>query len=303
MASTSALQSSRTGHLVEPDAEQVGGLVERGVGALGHDHLGLGDAALGPAALAGRLHPAQDRLGAAAGEEPGRGVGPWSRSAVQPTTSDWMAPSDRNAMVFSAFSCRYSTAARSATSCTLGPPSNTNPKVRPSRQRTSPACLASRSAMTSSTGRPCCGGSCHDGSGPHPWSRRRRRGRSAPVSMIVDARACSPRTSWAGGSGRRGSGPAEPACCIGLAIAGVIAGSSATPRRRRSSRPLHPGVGRHLRLRTAPAGPGVGPPGRLGLRGRQDRVVRGHGPHGRRVPVARRRRGRSPWPPCSASSW
>ena len=50
--------------------------------------------------LAGGLHRAQDRLGAAAGEEARRGVAPWSRSAVQPTTSYWIAPSDGNASVF-----------------------------------------------------------------------------------------------------------------------------------------------------------------------------------------------------------
>ena len=49
--------------------------------------------------------------------------GPCSSPAVQPTTSDWICPSDGNALVFSAFSWRYSCAARAATSCTDGPPS------------------------------------------------------------------------------------------------------------------------------------------------------------------------------------
>ena len=49
--------------------------------------------------------------------------GPCSRPAVHRTTSDWMLPSDGNALVFSAFSWRYSIAARSATSWTPGPPS------------------------------------------------------------------------------------------------------------------------------------------------------------------------------------
>ena len=49
--------------------------------------------------------------------------GPCSRSAVQRTTSDWKPASDGNAAVFSAFSCRYIVAARSATSWTVGPPS------------------------------------------------------------------------------------------------------------------------------------------------------------------------------------
>ena len=63
--------------------------------------------------------------------------GPWSRSAVQAQSSDWMVPSDGKAAVLSAFSCRNARAARSATSRTLSPPSNTRPKVRPSSQRTS----------------------------------------------------------------------------------------------------------------------------------------------------------------------
>ena len=56
-------------HLVQPDAEVVGRLVERRVGAGRHHHLRLGDAALLAAALAGRLHRAEDALGAARGHE------------------------------------------------------------------------------------------------------------------------------------------------------------------------------------------------------------------------------------------
>ena len=49
--------------------------------------------------------------------------GACSRPAVHPTTSDWIWPSDGNANVLRAFSCRYSRAACSATSWTDGPPS------------------------------------------------------------------------------------------------------------------------------------------------------------------------------------
>lgn len=49
--------------------------------------------------------------------------GPCSSAAVQPTTSDWISPSEGNALVLSAFSCRYSAAARDAASWTPGPPS------------------------------------------------------------------------------------------------------------------------------------------------------------------------------------
>ena len=58
-------------HLVQPEPEVVGGLVERGVGAGRHDHLRLGDAPLLAAALAGGLHRAEDALGAAGGHEAG----------------------------------------------------------------------------------------------------------------------------------------------------------------------------------------------------------------------------------------
>ena len=102
--------------------EQVGRLVERGVGALGEHDLGCGDAPLDPARsrAASTAHwidsvPPLVRNPAA--------LGPCRRSAVQRTTSDWIAASDGNAAVFSAFSCRYIVAARSATSWTVGPPS------------------------------------------------------------------------------------------------------------------------------------------------------------------------------------
>ena len=74
MASTSAVQSATHRRLVEREAEQVRGLVEGGMGALGDDHLRRGDAAFGAATFAGGLDGAQDRLGAAAGEEPRGGV-------------------------------------------------------------------------------------------------------------------------------------------------------------------------------------------------------------------------------------
>ena len=49
--------------------------------------------------------------------------GACKRSAVHATTSFWIDASDGKACVLRAFSCRYAAAARSATSCTDGPPS------------------------------------------------------------------------------------------------------------------------------------------------------------------------------------
>ena len=49
--------------------------------------------------------------------------GPCRSSAVQPTTSDWICPSDGKAVVLRAFSWRNMRAACSATSWTDGPPS------------------------------------------------------------------------------------------------------------------------------------------------------------------------------------
>ena len=60
--------------LVEFQPEVVRRLVERSVRRLGDHHLGFGDPPLGGRSLAGCEHAAQDRLGAAAGEEPGDGV-------------------------------------------------------------------------------------------------------------------------------------------------------------------------------------------------------------------------------------
>ena len=80
--------------------------------------------------------------------------GPWRRSAVHPQSSDWISPRDGKAEVLRAFSWRKSRAARSATSRTSSPPSNTRPKVRPSAHRTSLSRLASSSRTTSSTGVP-----------------------------------------------------------------------------------------------------------------------------------------------------
>ena len=124
IASTSAVQSSRHGRLVDRHPELVGRLVERGVRALGEDDLRLGDRRV-------RRGRARGRRARRTGSTPSRrwsgsrrtSPAPCSRSAVQPTTSDWIWRSDGNACVFSAFSCRYSRAACSATSWTDGPPS------------------------------------------------------------------------------------------------------------------------------------------------------------------------------------
>ena len=77
-------------------------------------------------------------------------------------------------------------------------------------------------------------------------------------------------------------------------------GRADRPRRRRRRRVLQrhllgaagrraPRVGRHLRLRPPPARPGLGLPRRVGVRRRQDRLVRRHRAHRRRLPVARPR--------------
>lgn len=55
--------------------------------------------------------------------KPATPASPCSSDAVQPHTSLWISPSDGNAFVLSAFSCKNSRATASAISCTSGPPS------------------------------------------------------------------------------------------------------------------------------------------------------------------------------------
>ena len=74
---------------------------------------------------------------------------------------------------------------------------------------------------------------------------------------------------------------------VGLAVAAVVAYCNATSSARLAAR--YPAVGRHLRLRPPAARRVLGLPGRLGLRGRQDRLLRGDGADVRRLRLARPR--------------
>ena len=98
-------------------------------------------------------------------------------------------------------------------------------------------------------------------------------------------------------------GPAADAAgsglLIGLAIAGGLAFCNATSSCRPGRDP--PGIGRHLRVRPGPARPDLGLPRRLGVRRRQDRQLRGHRPHVRRLRLARAGSGRRRSPRSSAS--
>ena len=110
--------------------------------------------------------------------------------------------SDGKACVLSAFSCRYSGGGRARRPRGPGaPPSYTRPNVRPSAQRVFAARLATRSAITSSIGRPSCGSSIRRSSHTPPPALT---GRSAEVlrrngdgtwAYLIDLPALSPRRS------------------------------------------------------------------------------------------------------------
>ena len=87
-------------------------------------------------------------------------------------------------------------------------------------------------------------------------------------------------------------GPAAAAAGGGLLIGLALAAVRGVLQRHvvRAARGALPGVGRHLRLRPRAPRPPVGLPRRVGVRHRQDRQLRGDGPHLRRL----RRRPTSP---------
>ena len=94
------------------------------------------------------------------------------------------------------------------------------------------------------------------------------------------------------------SAPAPAARCRrGLAPAGGARGRLRRLVQRHLERVARGGVAagrRHLRLRGPDAGTGLGTPGRLGLRHREDRLLCRHGPHGRCLRMAAAAPGRRP---------
>jgi hypothetical protein len=121
-------------HLDDRHVEHVRRLVERGVGRLGHHDRAV---SVMPRSARPRSRAAStahwiDSVPPLV-RKPAAVSGPCSSDAVQATASDWMRLSDGNALVFSAFSCRYIVAARSR------PRGPTDRRRRPSRTSGRPA--------------------------------------------------------------------------------------------------------------------------------------------------------------------